>query len=377
MAKQITIIGAGIGGLTTALTFKQKGYQVTVYESAPEIKPVGAGIIMANNAMQIFSKLGIQHKIEKVGNKISSMKITDEKLNTISEIELNQFEKKYGVYNVAIHRSELLKVLAEEVGMENIKLSKRLSKIEQSDSFLLTFEDGTTEKCDLVIGADGIHSVVRNQLFNLGEIRDSKQICWRGISEVNLPEKYQYEAYETWGKGRRFGFVKINETKTYWFAVINEQLVKNKEADLSDLYKNFHVDILNIISSTPKESIFLSKITDLKPIKKWQSKNVCLIGDAAHATTPNLGQGACQAIEDAYTIGKLLDSNKSINEVFEEYEKLRIKKAHNIVNTSWKLGKIAQLENNLGIWARNTIMRLIPKSANAKQLEKIFDIDYI
>lgn len=377
MSEDITIIGAGIGGLTTALTLKQKGHQVTVYESASEIKPVGAGIIMANNAMQVFRKLGIQHKIEKAGNKVSVIKITDEQLHVLSVMELTNFEDKYGVHNVAIHRGELQKILAEETGFENIKLSKRLSKIERHDMFKLTFEDNTTENCRIIIGADGIKSTVRNQLFKKTEIRDTKQVCWRGICEIDLPEKYHHEAVEAWGKGKRFGFVKISKQKVYWYAVVNDGLFEHGKVDLSHLFKNFHSDVLNIISATPAANIMFSKIIDLKPITKWQDKNACLIGDAAHATTPNLGQGACQAVEDAYTIGQLLNSGRPIESVFAEYKRLRIKKAHHIVNTSWTMGKLAHIENSLGIWIRNAMMRAIPKSANNKQLEKIFDIEYV
>src|SRR5690606_28832721 len=105
MNEKITIIGAGIGGLTTALALKDCGLQAEVYESAPQIKPVGAGIVMANNAMQIFEKFGVRNRIENKGHKISNVRITDAQLNTISAANLNKFEQKYGVYNVAIHRA--------------------------------------------------------------------------------------------------------------------------------------------------------------------------------------------------------------------------------------------------------------------------------
>ena len=375
MTKIVNIIGAGIGGLTTALTLKQKGLNVNVYESSAEIKPVGAGIILANNAMQVFQKLGIQNQIEKVGNKISYMKITDTKLNTISIADLTQYEKKYGVHNIAIHRGELQKILANEIGYNNIKLSKRLSKIEKNELFKLTFEDNFTIESNLIIGADGIKSVVRNQLFEKSTLRNANQICWRGICEIDLPQKYHNELNEAWGKGKRFGFVKISNKKVYWYALVNSKNVKASEINLTEFFSEFHIDILNIISATTKEQIIVNDIIDLKPIDKWQGENVCLIGDAAHATTPNLGQGACQAIEDAYVLGKLLDRGLEIEHTFKEYENLRRKKAHAIVNTSWIVGKIAHVENSFGIWLRNFAMKNIPKSVNKKQMDMIFNLN--
>jgi 2-polyprenyl-6-methoxyphenol hydroxylase-like FAD-dependent oxidoreductase len=375
MAMKIAIIGGGIGGLTTALALKQSGKEVVVYESASEIKPVGAGIVMANNAMQVFKELGVSHKIEEAGCKISNIRITDSQLKTLSLAELTRFEKKYNVYNVAIHRADLQRILANEIGYDNIQLSKRLSKIEKGSDFKLTFEDGTVVTADVVIGADGIKSVVRKQLFGTSNIRDTKQKCWRGVAEFDWIEKYNNQAFEAWGKGKRFGFVKISEKKVYWYAVINESLMKDN-VSIIELFKEFHPEVVQIISETPKANIHFSDIIDLEPITEWQSGKVCLIGDAAHATTPNMGQGACQAVEDAYVIGRLFAQGRSAEEVFSQYEKLRMSKAHFIVNTSWKIGKVAHWENNAAIWLRNALVKITPAFVNEKQLDKVFDIEY-
>lgn len=104
---------------------------------------------------------------------------------------------------------------------------------------------------------------------------------------------------------------------------------------------------------------------------------MCLLGDAAHATTPNLGQGACQAIEDAYLLAELYKEEKPVETVFKEYQKLRIKKAHSIVNSSWRIGKMVHIENSFAIYLRNLLMRCIPTSANNKQLQSVFKMDYL
>lgn len=372
---KIAIIGGGIGGLTTALALQKNNLNVTVYESAPEIKPVGTGIIMANNAMQVFDKLGIRHKIENAGHKISTIKITDPQLKTLSDVQLNKFESKYGVHNAAIHRGDLQIILAKEIGFENIQLSKRLAKIEKNEDYRLTFEDGTITNADVIIGADGIKSLVRNQIMNIGKLRYYGQKCWRGVADLDWATQYKHQAYEAWGKGRRFGFVRINHRKVYWYAVVNETLVK-KSNNLTELFTDFNADVVRMILETPKENIFMSDIIDLEPISQWQKDRVCLIGDAAHATTPNMGQGACQAIEDAYILGKLFGEGKIVEEVFSQYENLRMKKVHYIVNTSASIGKISHYENTLAVWLRNTLIKTIPNSINEKQMEKVFDITY-
>jgi 2-polyprenyl-6-methoxyphenol hydroxylase-like FAD-dependent oxidoreductase len=371
MSNKISIIGAGIGGLTLAITLKQRGLECHVYEASSELRPVGAGIIIANNAMQVFKKLGLDQKISAAGNKLSFMKITDAQLKNLSVINLNTYEQKYGVHNIAIHRGELQKILVNELGLENISLSKRLARIENTSPIQLTFEDGSSIESDVVFGADGIKSIVRNQLWPNTKHRNAHQYCWRGICEIDLPEQYHNELNEAWGQGKRIGFVKIGDRKVYWFALSNNDVSTN----LVDHFSEFHPDILEVIRSTKEKQIIASEIQDLVKLDSWHDGNVCLIGDAAHATTPNLGQGACQAIEDAYAIGKLLDEGSMLQNTFDTFEKRRRKKVNQIVNTSWMLGKIAHWENPFMVGLRNGLFRMTPESVNNKQVEWIYRLD--
>lgn len=368
----ISIIGAGIGGLTLGNILKQHGLDFTIYESAPEIKPVGSGIMMAINAMQIFDILGLKEKIEKAGNKIHGISITDEKLKLISKTDVLELEKKYNSCNVAIHRADLQKILADNIGFEPIKLNHSLKEIQKKENYLLHFENRTEIESKIVFGADGIHSKIRNQIFGTGSIRNTQQMCWRGLAEFDLPERFHQEAIEAWGKGKRFGFVKMTDRKIYWYAVINKRIYKPNNS-LSENFHGFHPLILNIIDSTLQENIILNEIIDLTPIPTWYSENLCLMGDAAHATTPNLGQGACQAIEDAYIIGKLLEKNKDFNLIFEQFQKIRRKKVDHVVETSLKIGQISQWEK--GTYLRNFLMRLVPEIVNQKMVEKVIQLE--
>jgi len=368
----ISIIGAGIGGLTLGNILNQHNLDFTIYESAPEIKPVGSGIMMAINAMQIFETLSLKEKIEKAGNKIHGISITDEKLKLILKTNVLELEKKYNSCNVAIHRADLQRILAENIGFEPIKLNHSLNEIQKNENYLLNFENGTEIESKTVFGADGIHSKIRSQIFGTGNIRHTQQICWRGLVEFDLPEKFHKEAIETWGKGKRFGFVKMTDRKIYWYAVINKRIHKHHNS-LSENFHGFHPLIIDIIDSTLRENIILNDIIDLFPIPKWHSENLCLMGDAAHATTPNLGQGACQAIEDAYIIGKLLEKNRDFNQIFEQFQKIRRKKVDHVVDTSLKIGQISQWEK--GTHLRNFLMRLVPEIVNQKMVEKVIQLE--
>lgn len=373
---KIDIIGAGIGGLTTAIALQQKGINAHLYEQAPILQPVGAGIIMANNAMQVFDKLGLKEKIETRGNSISSMNITDEKLSSISSIDLRYFEDKFGVKNTAIHRGTLQQLLAEQLRDTTLILDHQLETIDVINSgFALKFQGGVKINSEIVIGADGINSIVRQQLFQNSIIRHANQLCWRGITDFDLPKKYHHELNEAWGKSKRFGFVQIGEGKVYWYAL---KTIKNTSSELSlskiSLYFNgFSPMIKEIIKSTATNNIHTAEISDLKPFKTWSNGNVCLIGDAAHATTPNMGQGACQAIEDAYVLSECLQYY-DVKTAFRKYQKLRLPKATMVTNMSRKVGKMAHLSNPLLVQLRNATMKLTPTSANRKQSERIFQL---
>ncbi|MCF6351792.1 MAG: FAD-dependent oxidoreductase [Cyclobacteriaceae bacterium] len=375
---KIAIIGAGIGGLTTAIALKQKGLEVEIFEAASEFKKAGSGINLALNAMQVYKRLGLYEKIFEAGSYTHSMNITDEKLKPLSVINLKTFEKKHHVKSVAIHRTTLHQILLNQLSDVSLHLDKKVKIVTQSNNGAeIQFEDGTKHSAEVLIGADGIHSNVRKSIFEHTELRIAKQICWRGITEIEISDKYQTELNELWGKGKRFGFVAIENNRYYWYALTNYK--KNykeefKEVDLVEFYSDFNPLIGQIIKSTPKENILTHEMADLKPIPAWYNKKVCLLGDSAHATTPNLGQGACQAIESAMVLANCLAKHKTTGNAFAAYQNTRIKKAINVVNTSWRIGKMIHLENSFAIKLRNLILRIIPEKIVAKQNAPIFKI---
>jgi len=164
--------------------------------------------------MQVLRHFGVDEKVIKHGNRISMIHLTRPGLKPISTTDLHLFEKKFNVFNLAIHRSDLHNILAGEAGYQNISLNKKVKNIISGNkNYQIEFEDGTTCGHEYVIAADGLRSKVRAILFEENELRNSGQLCWRGVTDIPLPEKYEHEANEAWGKGKRFGFVKLNDNK--------------------------------------------------------------------------------------------------------------------------------------------------------------------
>lgn len=361
--------------MTTALALKRAGIAYKIYESAPELEPVGAGIIMANNAMQALKHWGLSEAVAAAGNRISALHLTMPGMEKLSTSDLTYFEKQYGLSNIAIHRADLHRILARAAGPEHIVLGKRLEQIgRKEERYSLSFSDGTTIEAEHVIGADGIRSQVRGMLFPENVLRDAGQTCWRGVTDFDLPAAYHHELNEAWGKGMRFGFVKLNARRVYWYLLIDNDLA-DTGSDIFPFLKQFHPIAAQLVQATPREQWIIAPLFDLKPTQEWSRGQVCLIGDAAHATTPNLGQGACQAIEDAYVLDALLEQH-SLTAAMGLYPAIRKKKAHYVVNTSWRFGKLSHLKHPLSIALRNLIMKATVR-INRKQLKRIFTLDGI
>lgn len=373
---KIAIIGAGIGGLTTALAFEKLGIDYQVFEKAPEIKPVGAGIWLAPNALQVYDWLELYGKIKNKGNYIDRITIGNQNISPLLDMQQQRVKEKFGYTTISIHRADLLQVLLDKIPVDKIALGKSFQKYESDkpDKISVFFEDQSSYEADLIIGADGIQSKVRKQLFPESKTRYSGQTCWRGVSDYDLVGDFKHRGVELWGKQIRFGFTKITAHKVYWFAVAlskenQEDTPNTSKEKLLTSYANFHPLVGKLIQATRTNNIMRNDISDLVPLKKWSHNRICLIGDAAHAATPNMGQGGAQAIEDAYYLARLLQKGFDAD-TFDQFQGKRAKKVATILKQSWSTGKMAHWKYGTSI--RNSIMKNIPEKLILKKIMKLY-----
>lgn len=373
---RIAILGAGIGGLTLAIALQRKGFAVRVYEAAPKIQPLGAGLALAANAVNAFARIGISEPVLHAGKVLKVLRVKDERGRILTETDSEKIAAKFGVINnFAIHRADLHAVLLDQLQPDTLALDKRCVDLEPNgESTLVKFADGTHTLADYVIASDGIHSVVRKKLLPTTTPRYAGYTCWRAVIDELPQGANPDETSETWGPGKRFGIVPLTDNRVYWFACINApandpQMQRYKAPDLLRHFGNFHAPVPDILERTPPERIIWNDIIDLKPIKNFAFGNILLLGDAAHATTPNMGQGACMAIEDAAVLAQCMEENRSIPEAFRVFEQRRIGRTTRIVNKSWSVGKVAQLENKVLIALRNAALRLTPASVTENEIK--------
>lgn len=378
------IIGGGIGGLTAAIALRQRGILVTVYEAAPELKSVGAGIIMATNAMIILQRLGLAEKIQSNGYELNDVQIADANWRTIQKINSHYAQKKYGLGSYAIHRAALQQILYEELPEDVVLMNHRVEHVSQTeDKVHVKFTNGNEAEADFLIGADGIKSVVRQFLFGNTKYRYSGQTCWRATVDTTIPKRVEKSSHELWGSkaGLRLGIVPLNPNQLYIYATVCS--TAGGKDDLTTIRKNliqqfseFGNYSTQLLEATDLHKIIRTDIYDFAPIKKWYKGRIALIGDAAHATTPNLGQGGCQAIEDGYVIAQSLARHQQPDKAFETFQSIRYAKAKYVVNTSWWLGQLTNLSSPLLINIRNAAIRLIPSFANKKIADKLYQLNY-
>lgn len=372
----VNIIGAGPGGLSAAIALKQKGISIRVYEQAKSLKEVGAGVVLGGNAMQVFDRLSLREEISAHGVALASMNITKADLTPLSSLDMSPIESRFGVQNIAIHRGKLQALLADRLEPDELELDHRLERVDhETNGCTLTFEGGNTVFSPLTIAADGIHSIARNALDEPGTIRSADQLCWRGVADYTLPNRLKNKLNEAWGPTGRFGIVPIGESTVYWFAVKTMEPGEALSADaaIHSVFQDFHPLIGELIQATDKEHIHTAELSDLLPIKHWHKGTLCLIGDAAHATTPNMGQGAGQAIEDAYVLAACLAKHRS-QQAFGEFQRIRAEKVKSIVEGSWRLGKMAHWSHPISASLRNCLMRLTPTSLMEKNSIKIYQL---
>jgi len=377
---KIGIIGGGITGLTTALALHQSGISSVVYEQANELNEVGAGLWLQPNAIKVLDWLGLKEEIKKQGKELNKMEITNNQLVPFKKIKSEVVQDEDDNKTIAIHRGRLQKILYTEVLKSNgIQLNKKyISHRLNADAINLQFENGE-DQVNILLGADGIHSSVRKALFPNSPLRNSGQVCWRGIAKMNLPDALKNLGREAWGKNIRFGFSQIYDDEVYWFAVANEEhLLKANELDrknyITELFQSFSPIVTELIAHTESRNIHEAMLQDLKRIPLWYQGNICLIGDAAHATTPNMGQGACQGVEDAYYISKYLSKSlPNPEEAFQAFQEKRRTKVDYIVNTSWQFGKMAH--STFGQSFIKLMLKMTPERVLSSQMNKLFTID--
>ncbi|MCD8889875.1 FAD-dependent monooxygenase [Staphylococcus arlettae] len=368
---KIAVVGAGIGGLTVAALLQEHGHEVKVFEKNQELSEVGAGIGIGGNVIDKLHNHDLAKGIKNAGQIIDTLAIADNSGTALSKIKL-----KRNTVNLTLERQSLLETIQSYVQPSSIYTGYQVLSIENEvNKVTVHFENHEAETFDLCIGADGLHSSVRASVAPNTKVNYQGYTVFRGlVNDVQL--KDTNTATEYWSKQGRVGIVPLLNNKVYWFIAINAKIHNTEyqtygKPHLQARFNHFPNEVREVLDKQSETGILLHNIYDLKPLKTFVYNRTVLLGDAAHATTPNLGQGAGQAMEDAIVLANCLETY-DFDQALERYDKLRVKHTKKIIKKSRKIGKVAQSTQRLFIKVRNAIAKRIPNSLLARQTKFIY-----
>jgi len=341
----VAIVGGGLGGLTAAILLLRAGFDVQVYEQSKGLGELGAGINLGPNASRILHRIGIGDQLERTGVKPASFvqrRWDDGRILLRSPLG-EGIERAFGAPYYTFHRGDLHR-LTDAIPAERVHLAHRFTGLmDHADRVEAHFENGSSISVDALIGADGIHSVVRHALFGPEKPHFTGCVAYRGLVPANRLRHLDFEfTNQIWmGPGAHFVHYFVSAGRLVNFVGITEQdswlgeswVDRGDVADALSLFQGWHDQVLSIIGAT--DETYKWALLDRSPLQRWSVGRVTLLGDACHPMLPFMGQGAGQAIEDGATLkGCLLQFSNDIPAALQLYEQLRLPRASRLQGMS-------------------------------------------
>lgn len=340
---KITILGAGVAGVCTAIALKLRGFDVCIYERHSEPSNIGAGIVLWPNAAYVLDQLGVLDDIRSVSGLPTKMQRLSSVGEDLGAIDIKALSQHMGYPSLSIIRSEFQNIMLAKLHSlgATIHYNHRVTNIKTNSSSEaeVQFQNDSKITADLVIGADGrMASQARHYVIGNNKPIYQGFINWIGVFESSQNLFPELEIQDFWGIGERFGIVPITKNKAYWAGGITASKITNDttvdyKQELMPIFEHWSATIQKIINESPLSLMNKIYVHDHDPISNWYKNNLVIIGDAAHAPLPTSGQGACQAVEDAWCLAKCLeDKPDSIQAALTKFTSLRYEKTTNIIS---------------------------------------------
>lgn len=376
-AMRIVIIGGGIGGLAAALALGRAGFEPAVYERAPALLEVGAAIAVWPNAFGVLEGLGLGETVLARAGRIRSVRWLGREGQ-----EYNHFAfPETGAPAVALHRADLQGALLRSLPPASVHLGKSFTGFEEAgDELRARFDDGSEVACDVLVGADGLHSRVRAQLLGDDEPVYRGYTVWRGVARLEHAALSAGTASEIYGRGQRFGVGPVGLGRTGWWATANEPEAAAESASehapkLLRLFEGWCAPVRELIEATPSETILRNAAYDRPAAARWGAGRATLLGDAVHPMTPNLGQGGCVAVEDAAVLARCLAKYADPRNALRIYESHRRARAARVVSHSRRYGAFGQWHSGAATRLRARLLSAVPEAVGSRLLSLVFDYD--
>ena len=369
--KSAVVVGGGIGGLTAAVALRQAGWQVTVLERAPVFGEIGAGITLLSNGLRCLDAIGLGDAVRGSGMPLLATGIRTAAGRWLSRIDADgaDFETRMGTTTLVIHRAELHKILRDALPDAALTAGVETTGIHGgADGGLaeVRFRHQDTDallRADLVVGADGVHSWVRAQRWpDAPAPVYSGSTTWRAVTTSSSAAVAEMSL--SWGQGTEFGVMPLVDGRTYWYAAANAGEGQRNSDELEELRGQFgtwHEPIPAVLAHTEPRAVLRHDIYRLPKLDSYHRGSVVLLGDAAHAMTPNLGQGGGQALEDAIVLAAAVSRSRDVATALADYDRERRGRTQAMSLTATRQLRFGQqLRNPIAVALRNTAVALTP-----------------
>jgi 2-polyprenyl-6-methoxyphenol hydroxylase-like FAD-dependent oxidoreductase len=383
--RRALIIGAGPGGLTAAVALRRVGIDAAVFERSSELGQAPGGLAVQSNALRAMMRIGIADRLMSVGTGLRSTELYNSRGHQILQLPVGEVTDARGAPSLAVSRGDLQLALSEAVDDGVLRLASECTAVEQDmDGVTAHFADGSSERGALLIGADGGRSVVRGHVYGGVDAprRYSGMTAWRAVVQMEdvLPTgtiRFYY------GAGRQFTLAALGRNRAFWGAVNTEPAGGKDPPEglhriLCDLLLEFPAVTRQVVEATPETAIIRTDIYDRDPADTWVKGRVALLGDAAHLTTPFIGEGASITMEDAVAVAKelaLTDGLRDQNMLgvgLEAYQRARLARCNGIVLASRRLGNVYMSANPVLTRVRDTVMGHLPARTRRAMIKRSY-----
>ncbi|MGA6208874.1 FAD-dependent monooxygenase [Nocardia testacea] len=347
------VVGGGIGGLAAAVAFHQRGWQVEVLERAPEITEIGAGLSIQPNGLRALDTLGLGDPLRTGAAAGPPRGIRRADGAWLIRNDIEELERRFGPWAI-VHRAALVEILRGALPAQALRPGTTVRQVLPDGT---VHHDGGTATADLVIGADGVHSATRSALWPRAAVpRYVGYTTWRLLTEPHAVDG----SVEIWGRGERVGYVPVPDGRIYCYLMANAPAGSRTGLDrLRERFAHWPDPVPALLDAAHPGAVLQHDTYELPELRTYTRGKVAVLGDAAHAMAPNLGQGACQALEDAVTLAAAVDTH-GIAAGLAEYDRLRRPRTQMIARLSRRVGAPAHWNSALATALRDTALPLLP-----------------
>ncbi|TDC74620.1 FAD-dependent monooxygenase [Streptomyces hainanensis] len=379
--RRAVVVGGGIGGLAAAVALRRRGWRVEVLERAERFAEIGAGISLWPNALRALDRLGLASRLRALGAVERGGGMRDRAGRWLSRTDNAEIERRFGWPLLVLHRADLLGALADALPADVLRPGCPVHEVRQDGAGVTVAHGAGTSRADLVVAADGLRSAVRARWWpGAAAPRYAGHTAWRMVTDP-LPAP-PTEGAATWGRGERFGYTALPGGRVYCFAAATVPEgtpeaeaggagSRGEHAELRRRFGDWPDPIPDLLARVPPERVLRHDVYELPPLASFANGRIALLGDAAHAMTPNLGQGACQAIEDAVVLADRLAAEADVDQALAGYDRLRRPRTQAIVRRSARLGRVGQLAWPPAVLARDVAARLTPAALTLRSMAPV------